>query len=435
VDQEFKNVLRAQMLSKISAAPVRKEVVREKHNVLPEKRGFDFAEFFNTFRYPLAIVPSMLLLVVVAISAMKLPVSIKNEVTVPTPTPVQNDSAQNSDTMNASENFESGAASEQRVKTFSGSSVLPSSYRNGGAMNTSSVISNPQNLNFDLGDSVQNKGAQNSTAQQNAFVPEQPSAQKVSAPQGQNQPSEQNVNPFNMMVQSFLEPQQKTNNGGDAQNFSDETTADQSIQTVPFQADANVPVVSGQQQAQAASQPQVEVSQNSFVAQPSEQTVTPLAVQKTVQPAVNDALKIQLNTAQPALDIQAQQPAQTVSQPLQTTDLQLNVNTVNTQAPIVRVPLETLNLAPQYTVYYGADVADSDKAALETEALAAVSGKDVTFLSVMNATDSNVVEVEYTFADGTTATKLFKRLDTGWHLAKYVQRYFYDNGFQYQTAN
>lgn len=427
VDQEFKNVLRSQILSKINAAPVRKEVVRERQDLLPEKQSFDFAEFFNKFRYPLAIVPSMLLLVVVAMSAMKLPVSIKNEVTVPTPTPLQNENTQNNDATNSSDNFENtNTSGSQKVKTFSGSTVLPSSYRNGGAANSASnVISNPQNLNFDLNDSVSNQAPQ-ATVNQKTSSAQQAPAQKITS---QPEQTNQNVNPFNFVVQSFLEsqPQDEPENNDNSSNVSNESF---DVQPVQKQAEFTqaAPV---QQLVQTNVQPQIEAVQTVPAVQPS---VLENA-QKNTQPAQNDAQKVQLNTVQPQIDVPAQQLVQTVSQPLQNTDLQLNMNTVNQQTPVVQVPLKNLNVVPKYTVFYTADIAESEKASFETEALAAVSGKEVSFMDVMSGTDDNVVEVSYSFADGTTATKLFKRLDGVWRSAKYVQRYFYDGGLQYNVSN
>lgn len=428
VDQEFKNVLRSQMLSKIQAAPVRKEVVRERQDVLPERQRFDFAEFFNKFRYPLAIVPSMFLLVVVAMSAMKLPVSIQNEVIVPAPTPLQNENAQSNEATNSSENFENtSTAGEQKVKTFSGSSVLPSSYKNGGATNSdSAVISNPQNLNFDLNDSVSNQVPQPTANQKTSFVQQAPT-QKVTAQPEQNS---QGVNPFNFVVQSFLEsqPQDEPENNDNNSNVSNE-----SFDLQPVQKQAEITQVTPVQPSVPTDvQPQIEAVQKTA---PEVQPSVLLNAQQNTQPVSNDSQKVQLNTVQPQIDVPAQQVVQTVSQPMQNTNLQLNMNTLNTQMPVLQVPLQNLNLAPKYTVYYEADIAESEKASFETEALAAVSGKEVSFMDVMSGTDDNVVEVNYSFADGTTATKIFKRLDGVWHTAKYVQRYFYDGGLQYQISN
>lgn len=428
VDQEFKNVLRSQMLSKIQAAPVRKEVVRERQDVLPERQRFDFAEFFNKFRYPLAIVPSMFLLVVVAMSAMKLPVSIQNEVIVPAPTPLQNENAQSNEATNSSENFENtSAAGGQKVKTFSGSSVLPSSYRNGGATNSdSAVISNPQNLNFDLNDSVSNQVPQPTANQKTSFVQQAPT-QKVTAQPEQNS---QGVNPFNFVVQSFLEsqPQDEPENNDNNSNVSNE-----SFDLQPVQKQAEITQVTPVQPSVPTDvQPQIEAVQKTA---PEVQPSVLLNAQQNTQPVSNDSQKVQLNTVQPQIDVPAQQVVQTVSQPMQNTNLQLNMNTLNTQTPVLQVPLQNLNLAPKYTVYYEADIAETEKASFETEALAAVSGKEVSFMDVMSGTDDNVVEVNYSFADGTTATKIFKRLDGVWHTAQYVQRYFYDGGLQYQISN
>ncbi|MCC7197619.1 hypothetical protein IT413_05515 [Candidatus Peregrinibacteria bacterium] len=415
VDQEFKNVLRAQMLSKISAAPVRKEVVREKHDVLPERTGFDFAEFFNKFRYPLAIVPSMFLLVIVAMSAMKLPVSIPSEVIVPTSTPVQNQNDAVEDSISGSISNESGGA--QKLKTFSGSSVLPSNYRNGGKTTSPAVISNPQssNLDFDFPENSSNQIQQTVPVQKAAPVT-QPSAQQI----------EPSANPFNFVLQSLLEPQQEESFENNANN-----TEDVEDQSVNFQA---VPV--------QPSVPAVSASQNSLQTQPEIQAVkispevADMNLEQNTQPSANDALKVQLNSDQP-LDLQLDQNKTLLAEPLTTSttqNLQMDATLLDTQDTVLRAPVESLVLEPQYTFYYSAYISDADKAAFEAEALAAVDSSNVTFLNVSSGTDRDVVEVSYTFTDGTTTTKLFKKLDGEWHLAKYVQRYFYDNGLQYQVA-
>ncbi len=112
IDQNFKASLRARVLAKAADSA-------------PPKRGFDFnriAEFFGRNRTALAIVPSLLLLAIVAVSALRMPVDLKSDVVVPTGNESGKSEAVPADAI------KTAGVTSQDIKTFPGRGVLPSSY-------------------------------------------------------------------------------------------------------------------------------------------------------------------------------------------------------------------------------------------------------------------------------------------------------------------
>jgi|GEM_PF-5822744 len=430
IDQQFKDTLRTQMMSKISAAPIQKEV----REVLNETgRGFDFTEFFNKFRYPLAIVPSMLLLIIVAVSAMNLPVSIKNEVIVPTATPTPATQVQNS---NQVAEITQPSHSVQRLHTFSGSSVLPSSYRSGASTTSTkpNVIDNSQvNLNFDLGQIDNNQPSVQKTAP--AVQP-----QPQSAPQQNNfqttVPVQQTPEPnsFGSVVQFLFEsqnqPEVRNNNNNNNQPA-------ENIQPQPVQQN-NVEVNDAQPQQQLVVQPQAQVVQPQAV-----QTPVLENIQTAVPTSANGSEKVQVNNVQPQ-EVPAQQVETTTTnvQPVLTTSVPLNTDSVQNvaqpettiQPTVTAQTLKFVQPAPSYSIYYGADIKPGERAALESQLIAEAGDQEVQSMEVLDGPENNVIQVMYTFTDGSTDTKLFKKDSTGWHAAHYVHRYYYDNGFDYNIA-
>lgn len=220
VDQDFKVMLRAQIMGKISNSPAVsnfKPLEADEYNYNPgtvdEVGTVGFIGFLSRWKYAVAAVPTLLLLIVVAAQFFRMPVQIDSGVKTEESL-VQTGSEQSGDTVIVPPYEEENITvpEESKIITFPGESVMPSKYKKvnyqqdgkGYSVNSAPAI---QNNNQTKQAKNYNYASPNS-AYSNSYK-KQKSNNYSPPPQQQNPPQNQYAMPVVPTV-PFYQPYQQT---------------------------------------------------------------------------------------------------------------------------------------------------------------------------------------------------------------------------------
>lgn len=363
-----------------------------------------FWDFLRKYKYNIALVPSMLLLVIVAIQASKLPVQIKTQVLVPTSSseatsdtqPSQNsqiDQPQDSlaiqgvDHSNADQaGVDQTANSDQpKIKTFPGIMALPASLREKLQKQEATVNNN----NYVTGSQLQ------------------PQAQNYAQPQTDFQPQ----------PEVYIQNDQQT-----GQNY--QPPVELSQPPVGTFIGPQLPLVQSPQPVS----PQVNLQSNpvSNLPQPVQN------LEPTYQPVQQSVDQGQ--TVPVTIPVIVPAPASVSPTPVFVPTLVSPPAPVPVLAPQPLPKLDTPPLIKNYPVYYNANFSNDQKTVFEQQVVAPLASvKPVSYVSVSE--DANkVVTVQIYYKDGSAKSVYYQRdsKTLNWNNVQYVDTGYFDNGLQYQ---
>ncbi len=402
VDEKFKQELKVQLMQKFfphsEFNTSSKDQPTQENFDHPLDEKFSFGDFFKKWRFPIAVVPSFLLLTVVAVKFFTLPVPISSDEKVP----VFNKSSQQSGTV-----VSTSSESVKKVRTFDGSQILAR------VQEKSAQEVNELTFTNDSFDTNNSEVKESENPVQKTTTPSQ-TTQKVS------------VESPKTVSQS--EPKVSQNEALSQKTSSDDVDSSKlagDVDNVPFVEDTSN---ADQQKTADFSQNESLVS-NTDTNEPSplqdiSNSVTPFSQPEVVVPPVQKLLNTSVPVTQQVVPKVDLAPKVQIVSP--------EISPVSTGSALT-VQTQTLQKTLPMNVLYGDELTSSQKEIFESQIVSGlIAGKEV--LSLYAHLDENgLLRVEISFKDGTSLEKSYA-FDPGllqWNEAKVIKNFSFDNSLQY----
>jgi hypothetical protein len=399
VDEAFKTRLRAQLMTRALS--------NAKNDGESESWADGVAEFVRRWKYQLALVPTVLVLALVAVQAFKIPVKVPGSDTV---VPVMEGG--NTVTNISAEDI----PSDEGIKTFAGRNVLPPDYY---------LKKNLQSrdLRFDLapyaGTSYTAVSADEASSGNARTVGTGTVAVKEDA-----QPVAAGVTMQQLVYDSYA--------GGTGTQV-----------TVAIRQPASTSVSSGVTEEDNVGTKTANIGESIESSRAQAETGLLYSVTTSADSTTDNLLIPQLVKEAPSTQLAPLQNVETAAAPTAVSKaLLVKPQDSAPEKEIVAIPKsvtaakENITEAP-VIVNYNYSLTDSEKTDLEKKVIAAlVNDKTVAYVNVDKA-DLGVVKITKTYENGKNEEFLYKKnASTGiWEQVKYAVRYYYDDSLEYVKMN